>query len=139
MAPLVERSAPVRSAMALRWALCGPNRAFANAGSSKERVSTKAVGDAVFCIDSEGGGAAEGRFVGSAANRGSAVERRPCPETPLSHPWRPARKVGLNLSHLPRSVYGSLFRLLLQRRVAVSNPRSGGAEEAGRAERFAAA
>ena len=51
--PRVERSAPVRSAMTLRWALCGPNRALASVGSSKDRVSTKAVDDAGVCIDSE--------------------------------------------------------------------------------------
>lgn len=60
----------MRSAMTLRWALCDPNRALASVGSSKDRVSTKAVDDAGICIDSERRPrAAGGRFVESLHGR----------------------------------------------------------------------
>ena len=112
--PRVERSAPVRSAMTLRWALCGPNRALASVGSSKDRVSTKAVDDAGVCIDSErrpraaGGDGLSNPLHGRRAVRqfGNALPRNAAfPSVAL-----PAYKVDCNLSYLRRSVYGSLFR-----------------------------
>ena len=111
--PRVERSAPVRSAMTLRWALCGPNRALASVGSSKDRVSTKAVDDAGVCIDSErrpraaGGDGLSNPLHGRRAVRqfGNALPRNAAfPSVAL-----PAYKVDCNLSHLRRSVYGSCF------------------------------
>ena len=100
--------------MTLRWALCGPNRALASVGSSKDRVSTKAVDDAGVCIDSErrpraaGGDGLSNPLHGRRAVRqfGNALPRNAAfPSVAL-----PAYKVDCNLSHLRRSVYGSLFR-----------------------------